>query len=772
MTHWSITPVGGPWLVALVALVLSLLLAVAPSGRPLPRMRRMWLLALRALTLLLLLLIMLRPSRVMTETRRLPGSLVLLIDSSRSMQVADSLDNQPRWTVLRELLEQAHEPLAQLAKIWDLRFYRFDEKVAPVTWKDGRLDLPDLPDGDQSALGSAMEEILELESGQRIAALLLLSDGAQRALAPRDLAAQTATHLLADENIPLYTFALGKPALGVQTDLRIGDLLVPDVVFSEAPLQVQAMVGLDGYSNQTFRVQLLWEQSDGSMQVVDTRELLASSNQVPISFQYTPEQPGEYKVTVRVESPAGELVTTNNQQSTFVSVLKGGIRVLQLVGASRIGGGPGIEPSFVRRALAAHADIQVHYQLLNYRQPRLNYRDRLRTGKYDVLMLSDLDASALSKPSWQTMADQVAAGAGFIMTGGLHSFGPGGYRNTPLERVLPFELGRAERQNFGDSPRTDMHLPGPLKMLPAISSLGVHPILQVQDGLPQTLAAWQELPALIGANRFPPNRLRGNAQVIAQSDRSPAAPLAITGAWGNGRTLALAIDSTWRWQMNGHGPLMRRFWRQVILWLAKKDDLQNQHVWIRLDQRRYQRGSRVRFTLGGPDQGSASERPFQVEIVRPDGSRQALQPTRLPHSALGTNAWSGSTAETRQPGDYQVIVTAGEQKPDDKSQPLDSKNASLDTATVRFTVPNQDMELDQPAAEPTLLASLARQTPGGRGLAPEEFSALLKQLPSRQEDFEEQIVTQVTLWDRWPILLTLIGLLSIEWWLRKRWGLV
>ena len=80
MTHWSITPVGGPWLVALVAIVLSLLLTVAPSGRPLPRVRRMWLLALRAFTLLLLLLILLRPSRVMTEIRLLPCSLVLLID--------------------------------------------------------------------------------------------------------------------------------------------------------------------------------------------------------------------------------------------------------------------------------------------------------------------------------------------------------------------------------------------------------------------------------------------------------------------------------------------------------------------------------------------------------------------------------------------------------------------------------------------------------------------------------------------------------------------
>jgi len=30
----------------------------------------------------------------------------------------------------------------------------------------------------------------------------------------------------------------------------------------------------------------------------------------------------------------------------------------------------------------------------------------------------------------------------------------------------------------------------------------------------------------------------------------------------------------------------------------------------------------------------------------------------------------------------------------------------------------------------------------------------------------------VTLWDSWPTLLTFVGLLSTEWFLRKRWGLV
>ena len=83
-----------------------------------------------------------------------------------------------------------------------------------------------------------------------------------------------------------------------------------------------------------------------------------------------PHTPGEYKVTLRVEPRDGELVTTNNEASTFVTVRKGGINVLYLVGAKRIGGGPGPEQRFVRAALAQSPDIVVERRLLNYEPPK------------------------------------------------------------------------------------------------------------------------------------------------------------------------------------------------------------------------------------------------------------------------------------------------------------------------------------------------------------------------------------------------------------------
>jgi len=764
MSEWSVNPVGGPWFAGSVAVLLLLALLISPAGKRLSPRRWATLLALRAGTALLLLFAMWRPTLVATETRILPGSLVILADSSRSMQVTDSLGNESRWNAVKSVLDSAQDQFSELAETWDLKFYQFDEETTAAKFTEGAVSLTEQAEGPQTAIGSALEEVLDREAQQRIVAVLLLSDGAQRAFAPRDMPPQTAVRRLAVDEIPLYTFAFGQPALGLQSDLRVDDLLVNETVFAETPVTVRATIGADGYANQTYKAQLLWETPTGEMEVVDTREVLIKSDQrsIPVTFSHTPLQPGEYKISVQLADPStggpeGELVTSNNVQSTFISVRKGGVNVLYLVGATRVGGGPSLEPRFVRSALAAHADLNVRYDLLNYRKPRLDLRSALDEGKYNVFLLGDVDVTALNNATWEQMSEAVDRGAGLAMLGGFHSFGPGGFRGSPLEPLLPVRIGRAERQNFGEAARQDMHIAGPLQMVPATLGNRVHAILQLA-GEGQAKFDWSRLPALDGANRLERARVKSSAQVIAESADAQRWPLLVTGAWGNGRTLAFAGDSTWRWQMEGFGDAQRRFWRQLVMWLARKDDTDGEAVWVRLDGRRFQRGSRVEFSYGAFDEQREAlvTAQFDVQVERPDGTVVSMSGSRRDKKFVG------NFSETGTSGDYRVTVTATE------------GGQVLGTAQARFTVPDRDMELDQPAAEPTFLAALADITgeAGGQGLAPEELPDLLEQLKSRTQEFEEEIRQLQTLWDTWPMLLLLVGLLGSEWYLRKRWGLV
>ena len=87
--------------------------------------------------------------------------------------------------------------------------------------------------------------------------------------------------------------------------------------------------------------------------------------------------------------------------------------------------------------------------------------------------------------------------------------------------------------------------------------------------------AWSELPPLDGANRF--RDLKPGAQMLAESDQRYSrcwSPRTI----GAGRVLAFAGDSTWRWWLKGFAGLHERFWRQTMLWLARRINLRGERV--------------------------------------------------------------------------------------------------------------------------------------------------------------------------------------------------
>jgi len=794
-------PVADWTVVIFIAAVLIGLLFIRP--RHVRLMKRQWatLIGMRLIVVLLMLFALLRPSLVYTKVEPVKASLVVLLDGSRSMQVADSLGDKPRWDAMKLLLDASAKDVATLSRKWDVTAYQFDGETKKLELRDGKFELGAAAEGEESAIGAAMSDALDRETNKRVLATLLLSDGAQRAAPPRDLTPQVAARRLAAENIPLYTFTFGKSGGSERADLSISDLVTNETIFAETPTEVRARLTADGYANQRVKVQLLWETPKG-MEAVDTQQVDTGpqGGSVPIALRYTPRQAGEYKVTVRVEPREGELITSNNEQSTFVTVRAGGINVLYLVGAKRVGGGPGQEQRFVRAALAQSPDIVVSRRLINYEPPEVDITDllgrpsiagsagsgdpRATAGRDprvaaanpaepttaealpDVLILDDVDIQGLNLASWQAIAARVQKGMGLIVLGGYHSFGPGGFRGSPLANVLPMEIGVAQRQEFGEKVREDVQLNGPIRLRPALPLGARHPVMQLESaekGKPAAndaaiASAWAQLPPLDGANRIERNELKPNAQVLAEADDALKHPLLIAGQSGDGRVLAFAGDSTWRWPMSGFGEAHRRFWRQCVLWLAKKDENTSGRVWIKMAGRRVTRGSRVDFAVGAdsPQGEPVANAQFDVTVQSPDGRGEEVRPAKT------SDGWSATFRGATKPGDYRIVVKAKDGA------------ADLGTAEARFLVPNQDMELDRPAAEPTLMAQLADMTKpaGGAALAAEELPDLLKRLANKPPELKEEVVAKVTYWDRWPFFLAFVGLLVGEWYLRKRWGLV
>lgn len=748
MFRFSLYPIGDSYLlVAAVALMLGGLLAWGPAQSKTTPFRRNLLVAIRVVVIVLIILAMLRPTLIYTETRKQPATLVILADQSRSMTVSDGIGGKSRWEVIGRALGDAASELNQLGRDFEIHPYRFDVELRPAEFSKGKIRLPETPDGSETALGACLEDVLRNEAGKRLLGVIVLSDGAQRAYAPRDMAPQTAASHFKYLGVPLYTIPVGQSRHG--QDVAVKDLLANEQVFVKNRLEIAGQIRIDGFTNRKIPVRLIVESTPGQSQTVEEIEVTATGDDalVPYKFTYVPPVPGEYKLTVEAVQQPGERVISNNQMTTFVNVLKGGLNVLYCEGELRW------EQKYLLRALGSSPDIKVDYLRIDPYHPQqsrpANLSERFRPGKYDVYILGDLDSSVFTSEELTELAQAVREGAGLIMLGGLHSFGPGGYGETPLNTVLPVKMDRLERQPLDDNAGGDLQLPGPLHIRPAAQ--GLRHFTMMLGATPEDSAAvWAKLPPLEGANKF--GALSAGAIELASDGKNP---LLVAQSFGNGRVMAFAGDTTWRWWTRGFANVHKRFWRQIVLWLARKDLALEGNVWVRFQQRRLAPTQRAEFVVGAQTSGGEPVTDFtgEAEVQMPDGSRRTAQLIRQ------DNLLTGSFRDTQAAGDYTLTVTARH------------KDEVLGTAKSRFLVFPQDLELDNAASDMPLMESLAAST-GGQRLAPEQLPELIRRLNKVDESLLIRQETKRTFWDTWTFFVLFVSLLGVEWFLRKRWGLV
>ena len=121
-----------------------------------------------------------------TEIRQQPATLVVLADRSKSMQTADAFGDRSRWDALRDTIAQSQWLLSNMGENMEVKVYDFARELTPVEFARSKLELGESAEGKETAIGAALEDVMRRESGKRLAGVVLLSDGAQQAYAPRD----------------------------------------------------------------------------------------------------------------------------------------------------------------------------------------------------------------------------------------------------------------------------------------------------------------------------------------------------------------------------------------------------------------------------------------------------------------------------------------------------------------------------------------------------------------------------------------------------------
>ena len=329
-----------PMLVALAvtAAVAAYALATyrgAPAARPRDRAA---LAALRLALLGVLAFCLMRPTLVVKAAVPQQNFLGVLVDDSRSMQIADG--GEPRGDFVRQQLASPDAPLAgALSKKFVLRFFRFSSSADRVTSPAGLQYA-----GTSTRLGSALERARDELAGLPLAGLVVVSDGA-------DTSNRTLDEPLASlkaRAIPVFTVGVGRERFA--RDIQLTRVETPRLTLKGTSLVVNAVVTATGYAGRTVPLTV---EDEGRIVGTEDVTLPPDGESTTVHVRFTASEAGARTFRFRIPPQDGEQVAGNNARDALIEVDDSREKILYYEGEPRF------EAKFVLQAVDGDRNLQV-----------------------------------------------------------------------------------------------------------------------------------------------------------------------------------------------------------------------------------------------------------------------------------------------------------------------------------------------------------------------------------------------------------------------------
>jgi len=752
---------------ALTAMVLAAIVALALSAFTVIRARRAYapaLIALRALALATCLAIALQPALELRQIMRVPNRVAVLVDGSRSMEVTPPEGGPSRAARAAALLTGAQSARAD----WEreghrVDVYTFGEGLIPTTLEGLRA----APAADATRIGEALGELSARTSGHDLGAVVIISDGVDTGRVGKGpLDAETRAAIAAFD-APVHTVGIGEPAL---RDLSVAAVMADEFAFVRTPVTIEAVVRQSGLPDRSVDVTLT---RDGRPVAAQTVALAGASSEQKVSFNWVPDHPGTYVFKVSTPVLVGEALASNNAQIFTVKVLRDRVRVLHVCGR------PSWDERFLRAMLRRDPNVdlvsffilrtETDEQPFNRNDMSLIpfptyeiFEDQLHS--FDLVIFQNFNYAPYGvEPFLPGLRDYVDQGGALAMIGGDLSFASGHYGDTPLQDVLPVELGRGEGAFTTDA------------FKPKLTPEGrAHPITSLLLDQHENELRWGKLPPLEGVNQV--LRLRPGAVPLLvhptlKVDGKPAPVLAV-GEPGKGRVLALLTDTAWHWGFlaageGDDGRAFQHFWENAIRWLVHDPALTLLRVeFDRAEYRRHQSPA-VRVRAMHPDYTAAPGVKIEATVTAADATEQPGATT--PPGAGGQREPAGAPLrrfEVTTDGEGDGHVDVGPLPPG--AYRLNAR-ATLDgrpvTESRTFVVRAEGKELEDVIFRDEVLKEIADAGGGSY-----RFASLDGVTIRDPQEVRVGARREVAVWSNPALLLLAVALLAVEWVVRRRAG--
>jgi hypothetical protein len=304
----------------------------------------------------------------------------------------------------------------------------------------------------------------------------------------------------------------------------------------------------------------------------------------------------------------------------------------------------------------------------------------------------------------------------------------------------------------------------------------------------------RNLPEAQGRNNWV--RVKPQSGTLLGAQKAGTAPLLAVGAYGRGRTAALAVPLSAslspafarQWGEGGDNRHYARFARNLVYWLTEDSAIGRRRLVANTDKRFYRPGETVALSAHTYDESANRTGRYRVEAI--------LEPKQLLGADLPPCPVKWPAGRPRPAGASGVLVGWGDNidlhlDPQSKDHSLAlplvealaagtsgqafkleltayEGQTQIDSTSLDVQVLSDPHEQQNPLPDREFLASLAGST-GGRELTDADaLAGMLKNLPVAEG---QQTVRRTPLWSREWLLGALIALLAAEWFLRRWLGL-
>ncbi len=701
---------GAWWPLLLLPLAIWITIRSYAVTRPQPvGMLKRLLPALRLLTFLAVIVLACRLRLGWQEVHQEPARLAVLFDNSASMPFVEAR-TEVDW----------YADLARSLPEMELECWAFGDSLYP-------LKTPQELHFDEglSNPAAALRQLSEDARVRPLSGVLLVSDGT---LSSGNWPVETA------RRAPFRTWVAVSGRRQPPADLQLRRITAnsPARVGLSEPVQVE--VGAHGLEGHRVRVELL----AAGKRVADREFTLGADGAFQEAvFDWVPDQTGTSVLSARaslLEREPQESSQDNNQRSLHVKVREAARDLLLL--ADR----PSADLGFVTRTLQAQDEFRLHKLLPQEPGGRVSPAEvEAAVSEADLVVMLDWPRRDTPVEEWQALRPLLARKPLFVCAGS----------DLDLQRLsglLPVT---------GSSPLRKSE-PGGVK------AESVHPVLGEEVLLRDLSAVWEAMPPIL----FPRPELLpvGDARVLLRRSDTAGTPVLVLGDAAGVRRACLGAENFWRWEIGsqlslGENTRAQDWLLAQLRWLDAGEEL---HLLsVQADREVLSVGDEVRFSArlreeDGHPRGGAS---LNLELIDSSGVIQ-----RLPMLPADAGEYH-TAARIARAGAWRWRVSASE---GDRRVLADSGLVTVETFSPEQLALTADVNLAAQiaAAGGGSLIDLDRDTARdslARGLS---FADLDRSPRVSTRPHELHLVDQ--LW----LLYALLGLLAVEWLLRRLWGLL